>query len=101
MGAIALEGFWLLAAFAVVYLIGVFTAQWAKDKINGVPSTLRSALKVTEAAAVKELHDARDRLVAETANLLAKGRAAVAAKFDPPPPVVSITPVAPENKIGI
>lgn len=76
----ALEGIWLLGGFAVVYLIGVFTSQWAKDKINGVPSSLRSALKTTEAAAVKELAAARDRLVAETASLLAKGKAAAAAE---------------------
>lgn len=80
MFAFALEGFWLLAAMGVVYFVGVFTSQYAKDKINGVPASLRTALNVTESAALKELQSARDRLVADTANLLAKGRAAAAAE---------------------
>lgn len=78
MQAIALEGFWLLAAFAIVYLVGVFTSQWAKDKLSGVPSDLRSALKTLEAGAVKELAAARAKLVADTVNLISRGKAAAA-----------------------
>lgn len=63
MGKLALEGFWLLGGFAVVYLVGVFTAQWAKDKINGVPSSLRNAFNATEAATLKQMHSAREQVV--------------------------------------
>lgn len=77
----ALEGLWLLGGFAVVYVLGVFTSQWAKDKINGVPSQLRSALNITEAAAVKELAVARDRMVADVASLLNRGKAAAAVEL--------------------
>lgn len=79
MEAIALKGIWLVAAFAVVYLVGVFTSQWAKDKLFGVPGDLRSALKVLEAGAVKELAAARSKLVADTVGLIARGKAAAAA----------------------
>lgn len=77
---LALQGFWLFAALAIVYFIGVFTSQWMKDKISGTPASLRTALHVTESAALKELAAARDRLVAETATLLSRGKAAVAAE---------------------
>lgn len=70
MGKLALEGFWLLGGFTVVYLVGVFTAQWAKDKLNGVPASLRSALNATEASALKQMHSAKEQVVANTATLL-------------------------------
>lgn len=99
MGALALDGLWLLAGLGVTYLIGVFTSQWAKDKINGVPGTLRAALKVTEAAAVKELTAARDRIVADTATLIAKGKAAavteIKARFDNPVVIAEVKVVDP------
>lgn len=100
MGALALEGFWLLAGFAVVYFVGVFTAQWAKDKIKGVPGTLRAALRVTEAAALKELTLARDKIVADTATLIVKGKAAASAEIraiegtEDPVPVPAVPTVA-------
>lgn len=90
-----LNGLWLVGSLATVYLVGVFTSQYVKDKINGVPASLRSALSVTESAALKELSSARDRLVADTANLLAKGRAAASAEvstLEGKP--VSVAPVA-------
>lgn len=96
-----LHGLWLLGGFAVVYFVGVFTSQWAKDKINGVPSTLRSALKATESAAVKELAAARDKIVADTATLISRGKAAASAEIakvegrvDPVPvPAVPVVPL--------
>lgn len=75
----ALDGLWLLGALGVVYLAGVFTSQWVKDKIKGVPSDLRAALKTTEAASLAEVTSARDKVVAETATLLSRGKAVVAA----------------------
>lgn len=83
-----LQGLWLLAGFAAMYATGVFTAQWAKDKVSGVPSDLRTALKALEAGAVKELAAARSRVVTDTASLLAAGKAAVAG--DPVPVPVPV-----------
>lgn len=92
MLSIALDGFWLLGALVAVYITGVFTAQWAKDRLTGVPAALRAALKVNEAAALAELKNARDKIVAETANLFAKGKAAVAA--DAKAAVAAVVPAA-------
>lgn len=90
MQAVALEGFWLLAAFAVVYLVGVFTAQYAKDKIFGVPADLCAALKTMEAGALTELKNARAKLVADTIGLIAKGKAAASVEV-----AKVVAPVAP------
>lgn len=89
-----LDGLWLLGALAVVYLVGVFTSQWAKDKLSGVPADLRSALSTLEVAAKNELAAAKSKVVADTASLLAKGKAAAAAeaaKLDPFKPAASAT----------
>lgn len=102
MGAIALEGVWLLGGFAVVYLVGVFTSQWAKDKLSGVPADLRSALSTLEAAAKKEIVAAKSKVVADTATLLAKGKAAVVAetvKLTDPAPAPASAPVAAAAKV--
>lgn len=82
----ALEGLWLIGALAVVYFVGVFTAQWAKDKLAGIPSELRTALRATEAAAKNDLLAAKSKVVAETATLLATAKARVAAEVSPQPP---------------
>lgn len=92
MERLALDGFWLLGAFAVVYLVGVFTAQWAKDKIKGVPSNLRAALKTTESSALAEMNKARDKVVADTANLLARGKAAAVAEVTKVAPALAPAP---------
>ena len=42
---LALDGFWLLGALGAVFLLGVFSSQYIKDKISGVPSDLRAALR--------------------------------------------------------
>lgn len=94
MGKLALEGFWLLGGFTVVYLVGVFTAQWAKDKLNGVPASLRSALNATEASALKQMHSAKEQVVANTATLLG-GRVAVPdPAVNPAPAVAQAAPAA-------
>lgn len=90
-----LDGFWLIAAFAVVYLVGVFTSQWAKDKIKGVPSSLRTALKTTEASALAEINKVRDKAIADVASLLNKGKQAVAAEVAPAPAPAPVVPAAP------
>ncbi len=95
MEKLALDGFWLLGAFALVYLVGVFTAQWAKDKLFGVPAELRSALKTLEAGAVKELAAARSKLVADTIGLIAKGKAAAAAEVAKVVPAAAPVAAAP------
>lgn len=61
----ALEGFWLLGALAAVYLLGVFTAQYAKDKLSGVPSELRTALKALETKTTATVLAAKNKAVAD------------------------------------
>lgn len=99
MESFFLKGFWLLGSFALVYLVGVFTAQWAKDKIFGVPGDLRAALKVMEAGAIKELNAARAKLVADTVGLLNRGKAAVAAQVAAPVVIVA-APAAPAAPVA-
>lgn len=87
-----LDGFWLLGALAVTYITGVFTSQWAKDKLTGIPSDLRSALTALETSAKNELAAAKSRVVADTATLLTNAKARVAADLTPKPspaPVVT------------
>lgn len=94
MGAIVLEGFWLLGALSVVYLVGVFTSQWAKDKLAGIPSDLRKALRATEAAAKIELAAAQAKVVADTAKLLSNAKAKVSADLAPVAASVAVNPSA-------
>lgn len=89
LASFALDGFWLIGSLAVVYLIGVFTSQWAKDKLKGIPPELRSALSVTEASTLAELKAARDKVVADVTTLLSRGKAAAVAAALPTPPVPS------------
>lgn len=79
MDKIALDGFWLLGAFALVYLTGVFTAQYVKDKVFGVPSELRAALKATETNALAELAKAKAAVLADIGNIFKKSATATAA----------------------
>lgn len=81
----ALEGLWLLGGLAAIYLAGVFTSQWAKDKLFGVPADLRSAIRAMEAMALTELSAAKSKIVADTVTLLAKGKAAAASAGAPAP----------------
>lgn len=108
LATFALDGFWLAAALAVAYLVGVFTSQYAKDKLTGVPSDLRAALKTTEASAVAELTAAKSKAVADVATFLAKGKAAAAAETASLlPAVVNVTktvavaPAAPAAPVAV
>lgn len=89
-----LNGFWLLAALAVVYLVGVFTSQWLKDKIAGIPADLRKALKSTETAALNELTAVKAKVVANTATLLSDAKQRVINDVTPKPAAVVQTVVA-------
>jgi hypothetical protein len=97
LATFALDGFWLLAALLAVYLAGVFTSQYVKDKLSGVPSDLRAALKTTEASAVAELTSAKTQAVANVATLLAKGKAAAAAEAAKLAPVTAAAPKTPAS----
>lgn len=79
MGHIALDGFWLVGALALAWLVGIFTAQYIKDKVKGVPSPLRTALQATETAALNELEAAKAKVVSDVAGLFAKAKAATPA----------------------
>jgi hypothetical protein len=83
MAHVILDGFWLIGALAAAYLLGVFTAQYAKDTLNGVPSDLRAVLKNVEAKALAALKASKSTAVANAA-------AAISA-----PMPVAVKPVAP------
>jgi hypothetical protein len=76
MFKIALDGVWLIAGLGVAVLVGVFVAQYVKDKLKGVPAPLRAALSATESAALNELKAAQQKAIADVAGLLAKAKAA-------------------------
>ena len=93
MDNIALDGFWLLGGLALVYLTGVFTAQYVKDKVSGVPSALRAALKATETNALAELEKAKNAVLADIGNIFKKSAAATTAAA--PAAAVAAAPAAP------
>jgi len=78
---LVLDGFWLVGGLALAVLVGVFVAQYIKDKLTGVPSPLRAALKATEASALAELKKAEQAVVAEIAK-----KATAASAPTPPAP---------------
>lgn len=94
MEHLALDGVALLAALAVAALLGVFVAQYLKDKVSGVPSPLRAALQATEAAAVQSLKDAQAKVVSEVAGALSKPAAKIAAELAPPATPAALVPAA-------
>ena len=103
----ALDGFWLLGAGALVYATGVFTAQFVKDKITGVPSELRAALKATESNALGELAKAKAAVLADIGNIFKRSAAAVApvaapvaAPVTPAAPAAPAAPVAPTPAVA-
>jgi len=81
---LVLDGFWLVGGLALAVLVGVFVAQYIKDKLTGVPSPLRAALKATEASALAELKKAEQAVVAEIAK-----KATAASAPTPPAPAPS------------
>ena len=61
----ALDGFWLLGAGAAIFMLGVFTSQYIKDKIAGVPSDLRAALRALETKTAATVAAAKTKVVAD------------------------------------
>jgi hypothetical protein len=93
----ALDGFWLLGSLAAVYLLGVFTAQYAKDKLSGVPSELRTVLKNVETRALTALKRSKANSVADAAAAISAPMPVVAKSIVPASAVTSATgsPAAP------
>jgi hypothetical protein len=65
-----LDGFWLLGAIVVAYLLGVFTSQYAKDKLRGVPSEVRAALRNLEAKALATATATKNRAVTDAVSAI-------------------------------
>lgn len=82
---LSLEGLWLIGALGAMYAFGVFSAQWAKDKVTGLPAELRGALVSLETSAKNELAAAKAKVVADTATLLTNAKAKVASDLTPKP----------------
>ena len=76
--SLVLHGFYLIAALVIAALVGVFCAQYIKDKLSGVPSPLRVALSATEAAALAAYNTAQAKLVTEVHTLVSEAAAKVA-----------------------
>jgi hypothetical protein len=84
-----LEGFWLLGAVVVAYLLGVFTSQYAKDKLRGVPSEVRAALRNLEAKALAQAAATKNKAVSDAVSAITPPMPAVAkpAPAAPPAPI--------------
>jgi hypothetical protein len=80
-----LDGFWLLGAIAVAYLLGVFTSQYAKDKLRGVPSEVRAALRNLEAKALAQAAATKNKAVADAVSAITPPMPAVAKPVPPAP----------------
>ena len=67
-----LENIVLFLACGGSFIAGVMlSSQWLRDKISGVSSDLRAALKAQEAAAVKKITDAHAAAIAQTVKAVA------------------------------
>ena len=84
---ITLSGLWLLAGHVLAFLIGIFTSQYIKDTLKGMPGPLRAALKAHEKTSLASLKDAETKAINDTMTKL--GIALPAAK------PVAAKPVAP------
>ena len=84
-----LDGFWLLGAIAVAYLLGVFTSQYVKDKLRGVPSEVRAALRNLEAKALAQAAATKNKAVADAVGAITPAMPVVAK------PVPAAAPAAP------
>ena len=73
-----LDGFWLLGAIAVAYLLGVFTSQYVKDKLRGVPSEVRAALRNLEAKALAQAAATKNKAVSDAVSTITPAMPAVA-----------------------
>ena len=95
-----------LGVVIAVFFLGVFSSQWVKDKISGVPSDLRLALKAAQAAALRNVQAAQAKAVADATSAFTKAAVSVAPPKTPPAlvlPVVpgdAFTPPAPSAPLG-
>ncbi len=87
LGTLTLTGVWLLAGHALAFLVGIFTSQYIKDTLKGMPSQLRSALKAHEKTALSTLKDAETKVISDTMTKLGIA--------PPAPKPVAAKPVAP------
>lgn len=93
MQSIVLDGFWLIGALLATYLTGVFSSQWAKDKLTGFPAELRAGLKTQETAALSALKAAQAKVIADVAGLLTKATVKPVAPAAAPAPVAAAVAV--------
>jgi hypothetical protein len=75
MEKLALDGFWLLGGLAAAFVVGVFVSTYIKDKIKGVPSSLRSVLGTAETDAIAALKAAETKVVSDVAGMFKKSTA--------------------------
>lgn len=88
LGTLTLTGVWLLAGHALAFLVGIFTSQYIKDTLKGMPSQLRTALNAHEKTSLASLKDAETKAINDTMTKL--GIALPAAK-----PAAAVKPAAP------
>ena len=63
---ITLSGLWLLGGHGLAFLIGIFTSQYIKDTLLGMPGALRAALKAHEKTSLASLKDAETKAINDT-----------------------------------
>ena len=63
---ITLSGLWLLGGHVLAFLIGIFTSQYIKDTLLGMPGALRAALKAHEKTSLASLKDAETKAINDT-----------------------------------
>ena len=90
-----LSGLWLAGALVLVFLVGVFTSQYIKDVLKGVPSSLRSALKSTETYALSALKAAEQKAISDVTGLLPAIKTAAPATPAAKPAAAAAAPAAP------
>jgi hypothetical protein len=95
MEKLALDGFWLLGGLAAAFVVGVFVSTYIKDKIKGVPSSLRSALGTAETDAVAALKAAETKVVSDVAGMFKKSTATAKTAA-----ATAVTPAAPAPAAG-
>jgi hypothetical protein len=91
---LALDGFWLLGALGAVFLLGVFSSQYIKDKISGVPSDLRAALRALETKASADVATAKAKVVADAVKTISPAMPVVVKPLTPAP-LVNPNPAQP------
>ena len=84
-----LDGLWLIGAIAGAYLLGVFTSQYAKDKLRGVPSEVRATLRGLEAKALAKAAETKNKAVSDAVSAITPAMPAVAKPAPAAPPATA------------